>query len=128
MQPTYQALIDGAMYAEPQLKAIIAEHRPDVLVEDNVVAFPALVTSGAPFVRIVSCNPLEVRGDGVPPVFSGYPAADPSQWAPFLAEFDRTHQETWERFDAVGAAAGRAAAASPRLRPHLRGGQPVRLP
>ncbi len=99
VQPTYQALIDGAMHAEPQLKAIIAQHRPDVLVEDNVVAFPALVTSGAPFVRIVSCNPLEVRGDGVPPVFSGYPAADPSQWGPFLAEFDRTHQETWERFD-----------------------------
>src|SRR5215204_1749207 len=90
VQPTYQALIDGAMHAEPQLKAIIAEHRPDVLVEDNVVAFPALVTSGAPFVRIVSCNPLEVRGDAVPPVFSGYPAADPSEWAPFLAEFDRT--------------------------------------
>ena len=22
------------------------------------------------------------------------------EWAPFLAEFDRTHQETWERFDA----------------------------
>jgi MGT family glycosyltransferase len=97
--PTYQALIDGAVYAEPQLKAIIAEHRPDVLVEDNVVAFPALVTSGAPFVRIVSCNPLEVRGDGIPPVFSGYPAADSSDWAPFLAEFDRTHQETWEKFN-----------------------------
>jgi hypothetical protein len=64
VEPTYQALVDGAMYAEPQLKAIIAEHRPDVLVEDNVVAFPALVTSGAPSVRIVSCNPLEVRGDG----------------------------------------------------------------
>jgi MGT family glycosyltransferase len=99
VQPTYQALIDGAIHAEPQLKAIIAEHRPDVLVEDNVVAFPALVTSGAPYVRIVSCNPLEVRGDGIPPVFSGYPAADPSGWAAFLEEFDRTHQETWSRFN-----------------------------
>ncbi len=100
IQPTYQALIDGAMYVEPQLKAIIAEHRPDVLVEDNVVAFPALVTSGAPFVRIVSCNPLEIRGPGIPPVFSGYPADDPSEWESFLAEFDRTHQEMWETFNA----------------------------
>jgi MGT family glycosyltransferase len=99
VQPTYQALIDGAVYAEPQLKAIIAEHRPDVLVEDNVVAFPALLTSGAPFVRIVSCNPLEIRGGGIPPVFSGYPADDPSGWEPFLAEFDRTHQTTWEKFN-----------------------------
>ncbi len=99
IQPTYQALIDGAVYAEPQLKAIIAEHRPDVLVEDNVVAFPALVTSGAPFVRIVSCNPLEIRGPGIPPVFSGYPAADSSGWDEFLAEFDRTHQQMWESFN-----------------------------
>ncbi|MFT4008767.1 MAG: glycosyltransferase [Nocardioidaceae bacterium] len=100
VQPTYQALIDGAKYAEPQLKAIIAEHRPDVLVEDNVITFPALLTSGAPFVRIVSCNPLEIRGEGIAPVFSGYPVADRTGWAEFLAEFDRTHQETWDGFNA----------------------------
>ena len=52
VQPTYQALIDGAVYAEPALRSIIEEVRPDVLVEDNVVLFPALATSGAPFVRI----------------------------------------------------------------------------
>ncbi len=98
VQPTYQALIDGAKYCEPQLRAIIAEHRPDVLVEDNVVAFPALLTSGAPFVRIVSCNPLEIRGDDIAPVFSGYPADDRSGWDDFLAEFDRTHKETWDAF------------------------------
>src|ERR1700755_490724 len=76
IQPTYQALIDGARYCEPQLREIIARHRPDVVVEDNVVSFPALMTSDAAFVRIVSCNPLEIRGAGVPPVFSGYPADD----------------------------------------------------
>jgi MGT family glycosyltransferase len=100
VQPTYQALIDGAKYCEPQLRAIIAEHRPDVLVEDNVVTFPALLTSGAPFVRIVSCNPLEIRGESVAPVFSGYAAADRSGWEEFLAEFDRTHRETWDSFNA----------------------------
>ena len=98
--PTYQALIDGARYCEPQLRSIIAEHRPDVLVEDNVVTFPALLTSGAPFVRIVSCNPLEIRGADVAPVFSGYAAADRTGWDDFLVEFDRTHQETWDAFNA----------------------------
>ncbi len=112
IQPTYQALIDGAKYAEPHLKAIIAEHRPDVLVEDNVVAFPALVTSGAPFVRIVSCNPLEIRGSDIAPTFSGYAAADRSGWAEFLDEFDSTHQATWEDFDAWVQAQG-----APPLRP-----------
>ena len=100
VQPTFQALIDGAEYCEPQLKEIIARHRPDVIVEDNVVSFPALMTSDAAFVRIVSCNPLEVRGPGIPPVFSGYPADDQSQWADFWEEFDRTHGETWRAFDA----------------------------
>lgn len=98
--PTYQALIDGAKYCEPRLREIIAEHRPDVIVEDNVVAFPALVTAEAAFVRIVSCNPLEIRGPGVAPTFSGYPAADPRRWAEFLAEFDRTHGAIWADFDA----------------------------
>jgi MGT family glycosyltransferase len=100
VQPTFQALIEGAEYCEPQLKQIIARHRPDVIVEDNVVSFPALMTSDAAYVRIVSCNPLEVRGPDIPPVFSGHPTADRSWWADFLHEFDRTHGETWSAFDA----------------------------
>ena len=100
MKPTWQALIDGSMFCEPQLRAIIARVKPDVVVEDNVLCFPALMTSGAPFVRIVSCNPLEMKGAGVAPTFSGLPAADQSQWAAFNAEYDRTHRELWTAFNA----------------------------
>ena len=68
MAPTWGALIDGAKYCEPQLREIIARVQPDVIVEDNVNCFPALLTAGVPFVRMASCNPLEVRGpDGSPP-------------------------------------------------------------
>jgi MGT family glycosyltransferase len=104
--PTWQALIDGAMYSEPQLREILARVRPDVIVEDNVVAFPALVTDPAPYVRIVSCNPLEVGGPGLPPVFSGYPTDDDTGWAAFRAEYDRTHRAAWEAFDAWGVSQG----------------------
>ncbi|HEV8560401.1 MAG TPA: nucleotide disphospho-sugar-binding domain-containing protein [Actinophytocola sp.] len=99
IQPTYQALIDGAMYCEPHLREIIAEHKPDVIVQDNVVGFPALTTTDAPFVRIMSCNPLEVRGDKVPPTFSGYPVADQRGWEAYRAEFDRTLRPMWATFD-----------------------------
>jgi MGT family glycosyltransferase len=99
IQPTYQALIDGAKYCEPRLREIIAEHRPDVLVEDNVVLFPALATSGAPFVRIVSCSPLEITGPDVPPPFSGLPSADSSEWDAYRKEFDRTHRAMWADFN-----------------------------
>jgi MGT family glycosyltransferase len=100
MQPTWQALIDGARYCEPQLRDIIARQQPDVIVEDNVVAFPALVTAAAPFVRIMSCNPLEMPGPDVPPAYSGLPSDDRSEWASFRAAYDTTHRETWTTFDA----------------------------
>jgi MGT family glycosyltransferase len=100
MQPTWQALIDGARFCEPQLRDIVARQQPDVIVEDNVVAFPALQTAGKPFVRIVSCNPLEIRGPDVPPPYSGLSSDDRSGWADFAAEYDRTHRETWAAFDA----------------------------
>lgn len=100
MVPTWQALIDGAMYCEAQLKEIIERVRPDVIVEDNVVSFPALTTAGTPFVRIVSCNPLEVKGPGVAPAYSGYPADDREGWDEFRTEYDRTHRPMWETFNA----------------------------
>jgi MGT family glycosyltransferase len=106
MQPTWQALIDGAMYCEPHLRQIVARQRPDVIVEDNVVSFPALQTAGVPFVRIVSCQPLEIRGPdaaaaaSVPPAYSGLPTDDPHEWEAFREAYDRTHRPTWEAFDA----------------------------
>ncbi len=95
IQPTWQALIDGAMYCEPQLQEIIRRQRPDVIIEDNVNAFPALVTAGVPFVRSVSCQPLEMKGPDIPPLFSGYASDDRTQWGDFRAEYDRTHREMW---------------------------------
>jgi MGT family glycosyltransferase len=99
VKPVWQELIDGARFCQPQLEQIIARVKPDVIVEDNVVAFPALNTAGVPFVRIVSCNPLEVKGPDIAPVFSGYPADDRDGWADFLAEYDRTHRPLWEQFN-----------------------------
>ena len=93
--PTWQALIDGAMFCQPQLQEIVERQRPDVIIEDNVNCFPALVTAGVPFVRSVSCQPLEMKGTNIPPLFSGYPSDDRSQWADFRAEYDRTHRDIW---------------------------------
>ena len=99
LRPIYQTLIDGAKYCEPRLREIVAEHQPDVIVEDHFVLFPALTTSAAPFVRIVSCSPLEVPGPDVPPPFSGLPSGDRSQWDTYRAEYDRTHRALWTDFN-----------------------------
>jgi MGT family glycosyltransferase len=100
IQPTWQALCDGARYVEPRLREIIGELEPDIVVEDNVVGFAAVVASGRPWVRIVSCNPAELKDPDVPPTFSGYAAGDRSGWHEFRAEYERAHRELWEDFDA----------------------------
>jgi len=100
MAPTWQALIDGSKYVDDRLREIIAELHPDVVVEDNVVAFAALPASGVPWVRIVSCNPAELKDSAIPPFSSGYPAADRSAWPAFLEEVERTHRDMWADFDA----------------------------
>lgn len=99
VKPTWQALIDGAMYCEPQLKAIVERVKPDVVVEDNVLCFPALMTSGAPFVRVVSCNPLEMRGPGIAPTFSGYAQDNKGPWPAFINQYRSTHFEMWSAFN-----------------------------
>jgi MGT family glycosyltransferase len=85
--PTWQALVDGARHVDGRLTEILAEVGPDVVVEDNVVGFPAIPASGLPWVRIVSCNPLEVKDPELPPTFSGLPLDDRSEWAAFREEY-----------------------------------------
>ncbi|MCI0582685.1 MAG: glycosyl transferase [Chloroflexi bacterium] len=98
--PTWQALIDGSKYVDDRLRAIFDELDPAVIVEDNVVGFAALPASGRPWVRIVSCNPAELKDPAIPPFSSGYPAADRGAWPAFLEEVDRTHRSMWADFDA----------------------------
>jgi MGT family glycosyltransferase len=106
LQPTWQALLDGVRYVEPRLREIFAELDPDVIVEDNVPCFPAVVTPGRPWVRIISCNPAELKDAAVPPVFSGYPISDRERWEEFRAEYRRTHGPMWQEFDEFVRASG----------------------
>src|SRR6201996_3094909 len=80
IEPTFRALVEGSMYVHNRLLEIFDDVQPDVIVEDNVVSFPALHESGRPWVRIASCNPAEMKDPAVPPTFSGYPSADRSLW------------------------------------------------
>jgi MGT family glycosyltransferase len=98
--PTYQALVDGARHVDDRLREIFDEVRPDVIVEDNVVAFPAIVASGTPWVRVVSCHPAEIRDPDVPPPFSGHPTADRTDWPAYDAELSRAHAELHAAFSA----------------------------
>jgi len=106
IEPTFRALCDGARYVDERLTEIFDEVQPDVIVEDNVVWFPAIGASGRPWVRIVSCNPLELKDPGIPPVFSGYAAADRSGWDEFRAEYLRAIADLHGEFSAFSTERG----------------------
>jgi len=89
MAPTWEALIDGARYVDERLVEIFDEVQPDVIVEDNVCAFPAIPASGRPWVRIVSCNPLELKDPDLPPPYTGLPFDDRSEWVSYREEYRR---------------------------------------
>jgi MGT family glycosyltransferase len=97
--PTFGALVDGAKYVDDRLVEIFDEVQPDVIVEDNVVSFPALPAWGRPWVRIASCNPAELKDAQVPPTFSGYPTADRSGWAAYWDEYRRALADLHADFD-----------------------------
>jgi MGT family glycosyltransferase len=98
--PTFEALLDGARYVDERLAEIIDEVQPDVIVEDNVLTFPAILASGRPWVRVLSCNPAEVKDDDVPPPFSGYPTDDRSAWAAYWDEYAVAHADLHASFSA----------------------------
>jgi MGT family glycosyltransferase len=97
--PTFQALIDGSKYVDARLTEILGELEPDLVVEDNVVTFPALFESGVPWARIDSCNPLEIKDPDLPPVFSGLPSEDRSGWEEFWDAYRAAHDEMHADFD-----------------------------
>jgi MGT family glycosyltransferase len=96
--PVWQELVDGARYVDERLAEIFAEVRPDAIVEDNVVGFPAVVAASVPWVRIVSCNPLELKDPALPPTFSGYPAEDRTGWDQFRSRYGKLHEPLQREF------------------------------
>ena len=99
-RPIWEELIDGARFVDERLRTIFDEVEPDVIVQDNVIAFPAVPASGRPWVRIMSCNPLELPDPELPPVFSGLPSDDREEWDAFRRAYDASHADLHATFDA----------------------------
>ncbi|MDO8696323.1 MAG: glycosyltransferase [Pseudomonas sp.] len=74
--PAWEAIIDTAIEAEKPLQQLLARLKPDAIVLDNVVMFPAIARAGCPWVRMISCAETELPDALVPPYLSGCSAAD----------------------------------------------------
>ena len=63
--------------AEEGLQILLERIRPDAIVLDNVIMFPAIANAGCPWIRIISCAETELPDPDVPPYLSGLAAGDP---------------------------------------------------
>lgn len=85
--PAWDAIIDTAIEAEKQLQQLLARLKPDAIVLDNVVMFPAIAKAGCPWVRVISCAETELPDPAVPPYLSGASATDPAACALFWQRY-----------------------------------------
>ena len=92
-KPIWEALVAGERYSHERLMEIWDDVRPDVVCTDNVTGYAAVELAGAPWVRFVSANPLEMRDPDLPPPLSGLPVDDRSEWDAFREEYHRQHQD-----------------------------------
>ncbi|MBL0373061.1 glycosyltransferase [Rhizobium sp. KVB221] len=97
--PTWDAIVDTAIRAEEPLKRLIAQIRPDAIVLDNVVMFPAVANAGVPWVRVVSCAETEIPDPLVPPYLSGCGAKKGADWDVFEARYAREVAPAHRRFN-----------------------------
>ncbi|CAG2104069.1 unnamed protein product [Medioppia subpectinata] len=81
----FDKLVDTMRANEPQLKAIVAKHNPDLYIIDDFAGSPTLIHSTKPWVSLFSGNPLFVINDErTPPGSSGYPSnGDRKEWEKF---------------------------------------------
>lgn len=64
--------VKKAKDSEPQLKQIVAKHKPDVIIIDAFIGSPTLIYSEKPWVRVFSGNPLSaIKDERTPPGCSG---------------------------------------------------------
>jgi MGT family glycosyltransferase len=104
--PTWNAIVDTAIRAERDLRQLIARLNPAVIVLDNVVTFPAILTSERPWVRVISCAETELPDPDIPPHLSGCPTSNRSNWTVFDSAYTRAVAPAHERFNKLLANCG----------------------
>lgn len=98
--PTWEAIVDTVEAAEQGLAEILDAIRPDAILLDNVIMFPAIANAGCPWVRVVSCAETEIPDPLVPPYLSGLPADDFNGCVAFETEYVKKTQKAHRRYNA----------------------------
>lgn len=106
--PTWEAIVDTAVQVEAALGLLLKRIKPDAIVLDNVIMFPAIANAGVPWIRVVSCAETEIPDANVPPYLSGMAADDPAR-AAFEAGYLDVTQPAHQRYNEFRRSCGLAA-------------------
>jgi MGT family glycosyltransferase len=104
--PTWDAIVDSAIAVEAELQDVLARIRPDAVVLDNVILFPAIARAGCPWVRVISCAETELPDPLVPPYLSGLAPEDRDGIAAFRRAYARATDPAHRRYNRLRRAAG----------------------
>lgn len=104
--PTWEAIVDTVIEAEEALGALLTQIRPDMILLDNVIMFPAIANANCPWGRIISCAETELPDAWVPPYLSGLPPEDTAGAAAFSAAYIRETRAVHRRYNAFRKARG----------------------
>lgn len=95
--PTWDAIVDTAIAVELPLRQLLASLRPDGIVLDNVVMFPAIANAGVPWIRVISCAETELPDPEVPPYLSGLGTEDRALWPTFAQKYAKVTAPAYRR-------------------------------
>jgi len=76
VNPTWEAIVDTVETVEEGLQTMIKRIKPDVIVLDTVIMFPAIINANCSWIRIVSCAETAIPDANIPPFLSGLSAQD----------------------------------------------------
>jgi len=97
--PTWEAIVDTAIDVEESLQEILTQIRPDAILLDNVIMFPAITKAGCPWVRVVSCAETELPDAAVPPYLSGLTPLDTAGCNAFRKAYRAATQKAHKRYN-----------------------------
>ena len=98
--PTWEAIVDTAIAIEDSLRETLAQVRPDAILLDNVIMFPAITKAGCPWVRVVSCAETEIPDPSVPPYLSGLSPQDKTGCKAFQKAYRTATRTAHRRYNA----------------------------
>ncbi|MGR3742667.1 MAG: nucleotide disphospho-sugar-binding domain-containing protein [Pseudooceanicola nanhaiensis] len=98
--PTWEAIVDTTIAVEESLGRLLAQIRPDAILLDNVIMFPAILKADCPWVRVVSCAETEIPDPAVPPYLSGLAPGDTAACSDFRKAYRAATQAAHRRYNA----------------------------